>query len=109
MAYEFKIVGELFEWLGPAPFYFIKVDPKSSAIIKKRAAVLSYGWGVVYIHGSISNRNGCIAIAILTKYSVGQNTNAKQDETILHIHETDVEYNRMVVYPTLHSKTIRKS
>jgi len=52
--YEFKIVGELFEWRGPAPFYFIKVDPKSSAIIKKSAAALSYGWGVLHIHGEVS-------------------------------------------------------
>lgn len=54
MKYEFCITGHLFEWRGPAPFHFIKVDPENSAVIKKLAAVHSYGWGVVYIHGSIS-------------------------------------------------------
>lgn len=54
MPYEFKCTGNLFEWRGPAPFHFIKVDPENSAVIKKLAAVHSYGWGVVYIHGLIS-------------------------------------------------------
>jgi hypothetical protein len=51
--YEFKTSGELFEWRGPAPYYFVKVDPKTSALIKQRARQHSYGWGVVYIHGCI--------------------------------------------------------
>ena len=55
MRYEFKIKGQMFEWRGPAPFYFVKVDAENSAGIKKMAAVHSYGWGVVYIHGLISN------------------------------------------------------
>jgi len=73
MKYEFCVTGHLFEWRGPAPFHFIKVDPENSAVIKKLAAVHSYGWGVVYIHGSISKvefqttlipKDGCYHIPI---------------------------------------------
>lgn len=73
MKYEFCVTGHLFEWRGPAPFHFIKVDPENSAVIKKPAAVHSYGWGVVYIHGSISKvefqttlipKDGCYYIPI---------------------------------------------
>ncbi len=53
MKFEFKTQGELFEWRGPAPYYFVKVDPESSALLKQRAREHSYGWGVVYIHGRI--------------------------------------------------------
>ncbi|NCV17111.1 MAG: DUF1905 domain-containing protein [Actinobacteria bacterium] len=54
MQYEFKTKGELFEWRGPAPFYFVKVDPKTSALIKQRSRALSYGWGVLHVNGEIS-------------------------------------------------------
>ncbi|MEY3149051.1 MAG: hypothetical protein RL029_325 [Actinomycetota bacterium] len=54
MRYEFKTSGELFEWRGPAPFYFVKVDPKTSALIKQRSQALSYGWGVLHVNGQIS-------------------------------------------------------
>lgn len=54
MRYEFKTSGELFEWRGPAPFYFVKVDSKTSALIKQRAKALSYGWGVLHVNGEIS-------------------------------------------------------
>jgi hypothetical protein len=53
MKFEFKTQGELFEWRGPAPYYFVKVDPEISALVKQRAREHTYGWGVVYIHGRI--------------------------------------------------------
>jgi hypothetical protein len=56
MKFEFHTQGELFEWRGPAPYYFIKVDPESSKLIKQRARAHTYGWGVVYIHGQIGIR-----------------------------------------------------
>ncbi len=47
----------MFEWRGPAPFYFVKVDSTQSALIKERAQMLSYGWGVVHIHGEVNGQN----------------------------------------------------
>ncbi|MFZ9672561.1 MAG: DUF1905 domain-containing protein [Candidatus Nanopelagicaceae bacterium] len=54
MKFEFQTQGELFEWRGPAPFYFVKVDAKNSALIKQRARALSYGWGVLHVNGEIA-------------------------------------------------------
>lgn len=50
---DFIIKGEIFEWRGPAPYFFVKVPIKDGEIIKKQAKVLSYGWGVIPVHGSV--------------------------------------------------------
>ena len=45
--------GELFEWRGPAPYYFISIPVAESSMIKERASELSYGWGVIPVIGEI--------------------------------------------------------
>ena len=50
---EFKCSGRVFEWRGPAPFYFVATSPKLSTLIRERSRELSYGWGVIHIHGII--------------------------------------------------------
>lgn len=44
---EFKFENPLFEWRGPAPFFFVKIEEDMSADIKIAAKGLSYGWGVI--------------------------------------------------------------
>jgi len=39
--------GELIEWRGPSPFYFVAVPEDLGAEIKAAAKVVSYGWGVI--------------------------------------------------------------
>jgi hypothetical protein len=39
--------GDVFEWRGPAPFYFVAVPDAESAEIKAVSSVVSYGWGVI--------------------------------------------------------------
>ncbi len=39
--------GEVFEWRGPAPFYYVAVPDDESADIKEASAMLTYGWGVI--------------------------------------------------------------
>lgn len=51
--FKFKCKGEIFEWRGPAPFYFVALDSRAARIVKERARELSYGWGVIHIHGEI--------------------------------------------------------
>ena len=52
--FDFKCKGEIFEWRGPAPFYFVALDSKTAKTVKERARELSYGWGVIHIHGQIN-------------------------------------------------------
>jgi hypothetical protein len=39
--------GDMFEWRGPSPFYFVEIPAAQSAKVKERAAQLTYGWGVI--------------------------------------------------------------
>ena len=39
--------GDVFEWRGPAPFYFVEVPADESAQIQEVASIVSYGWGVI--------------------------------------------------------------
>jgi hypothetical protein len=51
---EFSFTGEVIEWRGPAPFYFIEVPAKYSPEIKAIAASKSYGWGVLHTNVTIN-------------------------------------------------------
>lgn len=73
MKYEFQVEGDLFEWRGPAPFYFVKINLDISNQIKSEAKLLSYGWGVIPIHGIVGDskfttslipKEGCYFIPI---------------------------------------------
>lgn len=44
---RFSFSGELIEWRGPAPFYFIAIPASISNEIREDAKLLSYGWGVI--------------------------------------------------------------
>ncbi len=39
--------GEVIEWRGPAPFYFVAVPTGLAAQIKEVSSMVTYGWGVV--------------------------------------------------------------
>jgi hypothetical protein len=50
---EIEFHGEMFEWRGPSPYYFISIPVNESKKIKERAAQLTYGWGVIPVIGEI--------------------------------------------------------
>ena len=39
--------GELIEWRGPAPFYFVALTEDAVRRVRETAALASYGWGVI--------------------------------------------------------------
>ncbi|GEM84656.1 MULTISPECIES: DUF1905 domain-containing protein [Meiothermus] len=39
--------GEIWEWRGPAPFYFVTVPEEQSQAIKSAERLLTYGWGMI--------------------------------------------------------------
>jgi hypothetical protein len=39
--------GELFEWRGPAPFYWLALPGEVCDEIRAEAAEVSYGWGAI--------------------------------------------------------------
>jgi hypothetical protein len=39
--------GDVFEWRGPAPFYFVAVPAEECEAIREVSSIVSYGWGVI--------------------------------------------------------------
>lgn len=37
----------MFEWRGPAPFYFVRVPDEDAVRIREVASMVTYGWGVI--------------------------------------------------------------
>ena len=44
---RFEFSGEIFEWRGPAPHFFVTVPEEQSRDIKGIANLVTYGWGVI--------------------------------------------------------------
>lgn len=51
MIIEFS--GDIWEWRGPAPFYFVTVPEKQSKEIKEMSRQLTYGWGMIPVEATI--------------------------------------------------------
>jgi hypothetical protein len=62
---DFRFTGQVIEWRGPAPFYFIEVPAKYSPEIKAIAADKSYGWGV--LHAMVSIKDQTFKTALFPK------------------------------------------
>lgn len=39
--------GEIWEWRGPAPYYFVTVPDAESADLEATSTLVSYGWGMI--------------------------------------------------------------
>ncbi|MGW0996911.1 DUF1905 domain-containing protein [Streptomyces sp. NPDC002520] len=52
---ELAFDGEVVEWRGPSPYYFVPVPEQESADIREVAATASYGWGVVPVEARIGD------------------------------------------------------
>ena len=50
---EIAFSGELIEWRGPSPFYWIPIPAEECAVIKSYASQVSYGWGVIPVMATI--------------------------------------------------------
>jgi hypothetical protein len=62
MDFEFEFTGDLVEWRGPSPFYFVPVPIEMSVEIKALAKTLSYGWGVVPVRARIGETDFTTAL-----------------------------------------------
>jgi hypothetical protein len=48
-----QFTGNMFEWRGPSPFYFVRVPDDESQTIRDVASMVTYGWGVIPVTVSI--------------------------------------------------------
>ena len=44
---DFEFTGEVFQWRGPAPYYYVALPEQDSADLKEASSMLTYGWGVI--------------------------------------------------------------
>ncbi|MGW1344211.1 GNAT family N-acetyltransferase [Kribbella sp. NPDC002412] len=47
--------GEVFEWRGPAPYYFVSVPEQEGVALRAAASAASYGWGMLPIRARIGS------------------------------------------------------
>jgi hypothetical protein len=45
--------AELWEWRGPAPYYWLTVPERGCAVVRAEAADASYGWGAIPVRARI--------------------------------------------------------
>ena len=50
---DFTFKAEMWEWRGPAPFYFLSVPIEQAEDIREAAKLVSYGWGMIPIKAEI--------------------------------------------------------
>jgi Domain of unknown function (DUF1905) len=51
MSLEFS--GEIWQWRGPAPWYFVTVPANECHVIKAVSKLVTYGWGVIPVRVQI--------------------------------------------------------
>lgn len=44
---ELEFSGAVFQWRGPAPFFYVAVPDEQSETIKDFSSLLTYGWGCI--------------------------------------------------------------
>lgn len=52
---ELEFSGSIFQWRGPAPFYYVAAPPEASAAIRAVAPVVTYGWGVIPVWSTVGD------------------------------------------------------
>jgi hypothetical protein len=52
---EFEFTGRIFEWRGPAPYYYVALPDEDSSDLKEASALLTYGWGVIPVQVRIGD------------------------------------------------------
>jgi hypothetical protein len=50
---DLEFSAELWEWRGPAPFYWLTIPEDGCAHVRAEAAGTSYGWGAVPVRACI--------------------------------------------------------
>ena len=50
---DFEFTGQVFEWRGPSPYFYVAMPDEDSADLKEEASMLTYGWGVIPVRVTI--------------------------------------------------------
>jgi hypothetical protein len=59
---DFEFSGEIWQWRGPAPFYFVTVPEEESLDLQAVSDVVSYGWGMIPVQAEIGDTHWATAL-----------------------------------------------
>lgn len=48
-----EVIGEVWHWRGPSPYYFVTVPDEESRHLKAVSAGVTYGWGMIPVQARI--------------------------------------------------------
>ena len=81
--------GPIWQWRGPAPFYFVTVPEEPSQAIKAASRLLTYGWGMIPVTARIGETQWTTAMfekdrlyVLPLKVSVRRAENLAEDDTV---------------------------
>jgi hypothetical protein len=52
---EVEFRGEVWEWRGPSPFYFVTVPEDESVQLESVSSLVTYGWGMIPVEATIGS------------------------------------------------------
>jgi hypothetical protein len=52
---DLEFDGVVWEWRGPAPYFFVTVPDEESALIQSAAALVTYGWGMIPVEAEVGS------------------------------------------------------
>ena len=50
---DLVFTGEVIQWRGPAPFYFVRMPGEAASAVRAVASMVSYGWGCIPVRARI--------------------------------------------------------
>lgn len=50
---DLQFSSEVWEWRGPAPFYFVTVPEQEALDLREVSAAVTYGWGMIPVRAQI--------------------------------------------------------
>jgi hypothetical protein len=48
-----EFAGDIWEWRGPSPYYFVTVPDEESLHLHELSTVVTYGWGMIPVRARI--------------------------------------------------------
>jgi hypothetical protein len=52
---DVEFSGDVWEWRGPSPFYFVTVPDEESAELESMSSLVTYGWGMIPVEAEIGS------------------------------------------------------
>jgi hypothetical protein len=48
-----EVTGEIWRWVGPAPYYFVTVPPEACEALRDVSKFVTYGWGMIPVRARV--------------------------------------------------------